>query len=105
MKEVSRLMCAGVPLELMGDFPNSALQQAITNDRSKIVNLLLASQASLIPCTEGLNLLQHAWYSPNTTAKVYCAITKVNSITSQGQHGALQSFMMFNTMNMVHLNT
>lgn len=79
VKEVSRLMCAGAPLELNGDFPNSALQQAIIHDRSKIVNLMLASQASLIPCTQGLNLLQHAWYSPNTSARVYFAITKAFS--------------------------
>lgn len=75
--DVSHLLCAGSPMELVGNFPNSALQLAISLDRSKIVNLLLASGTSLTPRTKGLNLLQQAWYSPNTTARVYCAINNV----------------------------
>lgn len=103
VKQVSHLLCAGTPLELVGDFPDSALQQAIVNDRSRIVNLMLASQASLIPCTQGLNLLQHAWYSPNTTAKVYCAITEVNSTTTvlSGRNLCHTKFMLCNCAQFV----
>lgn len=78
-KEVSRLLCAGAPMEMTGDFPGSALQQAVTNDRPKIVNLLLVSGASLTHSSQGLSLLHQAWYSSNTTAKVYSAITLVSA--------------------------
>ncbi|KAK8392492.1 hypothetical protein O3P69_014690 [Scylla paramamosain] len=79
VEAVSHLLCAGAPMELVGNFPNSALQLAITNDCPRIVSILLASGASLTPRTEGLNLLQQAWYSANTTSKVFCAINNAFS--------------------------
>ena len=85
VKEVSRLLCAGAPMELVGYFPSSALQLAITNDRSRIFNLLLASGASLTPCTEGFNLMQQAWYSANTTPRLLCAIIKASHTRIQVQ--------------------
>ncbi|KAK8384402.1 hypothetical protein O3P69_009307 [Scylla paramamosain] len=78
-RAASTLLCAGAPMELNGDFPSSALQQAVTSDRPRIVTLLLASGATLTASARGLNLLQQAWHSPNTTAKVFAAITQAFS--------------------------
>lgn len=75
---MSKLLCEGVPLELVGDFPGSALQQAITSDRPRITCLLLACGASITHSSQGLNLLQQAWYSPNTTSRVHSAILTVS---------------------------
>ncbi|KAG0725312.1 Espin-like protein [Chionoecetes opilio] len=74
-KAASRLLCAGAPMQLTGDFPATALQQAVTTDRPRIVTLLLASGASLTASAQGLSLLHQAWYSSNTTARVFAAIT------------------------------
>ncbi|XP_045110134.1 LOW QUALITY PROTEIN: ankyrin-2-like [Portunus trituberculatus] len=68
VQEVSHLLCKGVPLESWGG--HSVLKLAVTNDRARTVNLLLASGASL-----SASLLQKAWQSPNVTPQVLASLT------------------------------
>ncbi|XP_063851662.1 ankyrin-1-like isoform X2 [Scylla paramamosain] len=66
---VSRLLCKGTPTELLGRQSLSALQLAVTTNRVRIVNLLLAKGALL-----SAGLLQVAWQSPDTTPTILAAL-------------------------------
>ncbi|XP_063843982.1 serine/threonine-protein phosphatase 6 regulatory ankyrin repeat subunit C-like isoform X2 [Scylla paramamosain] len=72
---VSRLLCEGAPLEPVDGFSISALHLAVTTDRSETVGLLLARGASLVQRINGLNLLQLAWHSPDTTPGMLATVT------------------------------
>ena len=53
----------------------SVLRLAVTNGRSRIVSLLLASGASL-----SASLLREAWQSPDVTNLVLASLTTVSTL-------------------------
>lgn len=77
VKRVSQLLCEGTPLEPVGEYLTDPIVLAITNNRPRILSLLLATGAPLTVTTRGLNLLQLAWYTPGVTPLVQAIITKV----------------------------
>ncbi|XP_045105113.1 serine/threonine-protein phosphatase 6 regulatory ankyrin repeat subunit C-like isoform X2 [Portunus trituberculatus] len=66
---VSRLICKGTPTEPLGSQSLSALQLAVTTNRVRIVNLLLAKGAML-----SAGLLQVAWQNPDTSTRILAAL-------------------------------
>ncbi|KAK8383372.1 hypothetical protein O3P69_019031 [Scylla paramamosain] len=77
--KVSQLLHAGCPIEPTGSLSLTALQLAISLDRRKIVNLLLARGAALTSTLNGLNLLQQAWRSPDVTPGILSVLTRAYS--------------------------
>ena len=71
VQEVSSLLCRGVSLESRRDY--CPLKLAVTSDRPRIANLMLASGASL-----SATLLLEAWYSPNVTPEILATLTTVS---------------------------
>ncbi|MPC32550.1 hypothetical protein E2C01_025863 [Portunus trituberculatus] len=72
---VSRLICKGTPTEPLGSQSLSALQLAVTTNRVRIVNLLLAKGAML-----SAGLLQVAWQNPDTSTRILAALINDNSM-------------------------
>lgn len=70
VKEASRLLCKGAPIESVASGGNSPLRLAVILDRCRTTNLLLACGA-MLPA----NLLQDAWQSPDVTSGVLAALT------------------------------
>ena len=73
VQAVSRLLCKGAPIQPMRG--RSVLRLAVTNGRSRIVSLLLASGASL-----SASLLREAWQSPDVTNLVLASLTTVSTL-------------------------
>ena len=73
VQQVSEYLCKGAPVEPVGSHSLSALQIAVSADRSRTVNLLLAYGAAL-----PAGLLQVAWQSRDVTPGVLAALIKVS---------------------------
>ena len=78
MLEVSRLLCQGVSLEPVAEYPKCALHLAISCSRLRTVNLLLAAGAPIITTFQDLDLLKRAYWSPDVSEAVQAVITTVS---------------------------
>ncbi|KAK8722588.1 hypothetical protein OTU49_012292, partial [Cherax quadricarinatus] len=77
VSEATRLLRSGAPMEPVGQWSVYPLSLAITSNRLKIINLLVAAGAPLTTTIHGVNLLTLAWLTPDVTIPVQVAITRV----------------------------
>lgn len=91
MKKVSHLLCAGCPVQPVGETIQSALHLAVDNDRPRILSLLLAAGATLTYSINNFNLLQQAWNSSNATSAVLCSLTRAYSSRLRAERDRLKS--------------
>lgn len=92
VQKVSQLLCDGAPVEPVGGRSLSALQLAVTTDRSRTVNLLLAHGAAL-----PAGLLQVAWQSRDVTPGVLASLIRVSVLPCLPHHVLVSPFSLINT--------
>ncbi|KAK8720240.1 hypothetical protein OTU49_013483, partial [Cherax quadricarinatus] len=77
VSEATRLLRSRAPMEPVGQWSVYPLSLAITSNRLKIINLLVAAGAPLTTTNHGVNLLTLAWLTPDVTIPVQVTITRV----------------------------
>ncbi|XP_050691562.1 uncharacterized protein LOC126983106 [Eriocheir sinensis] len=88
VKEASRLLCKGAPIESVASGGNSPLRLAVILDRCRTTNLLLACGA-MLPA----NLLQDAWQSPDVTSGVLAALTATYLCRLRAERGRVKALV------------
>lgn len=81
VKEVSRLLVKGAPLEPIGGYTVYPLHLAISGSCTDLLSLLLGAGAPLTSTSGGLGLLEQAWLSPDVTTNAATVVTSVRMVT------------------------
>ncbi|XP_069192308.1 serine/threonine-protein phosphatase 6 regulatory ankyrin repeat subunit C isoform X1 [Procambarus clarkii] len=76
VKEVTRLLVSGAPLEPTAGHTVFVLHLAITTNCTDLLPLLLSAGAPLTSTTGGMNILQLAWLSPDVTTQIAAIVTR-----------------------------
>lgn len=77
VKNVSRLIDNGSPLQPVGGHTAVALHLAITSNCTDLLPLLLSSGAPLTTTTSGMSVLQLAWLCPDVTTHIAVMVTRI----------------------------